>query len=532
MDASTAARPMTDDEKRLAELGYKQELNRRMTGFQNFALSFTIISILSGALTLYGYGINYGGPMQQAWGWPIVSVFVIIVALSMAELASAFPTAGGLYWWASRLGSPAWGWFTGWFNLIGQVAITAGIDYGAAVFTTTLLNLVFSYNNDNHHIIYVYAAILTLHVLLNVFNVRLVGVLNHISAYWHVAGVAIIALVLIIFPDHHQSVSFVFTKTVNNSGLSGVGFFFVFLLGFLHAQYTYTGYDASAHLSEETHEASVSAAKGVINSVLVSAVCGWVLVLALTFAIKDLNAVTTGGASGSSTFAVTELLDQALGKTGAELMLFIAVIAQLFCGMSAITSASRMLFAFSRDRAVPGHRIWSHLNKEHVPSYAVMLIAFLAFLLALPAWSSSAFFVYAAVTSVATIGLYIAYILPIILRFRMGDKFEVGPWNLGRWYKPLNIIAMIWVAFISILFIMPATDTAVPWNSNFDYKTANYAPVALGVVIIAVGIWWLVSARHWFKGPIHTIEMDELGRVVGESPASPETEPPPATAPA
>ena len=527
MDASAAARPMTDDEKRLAELGYKQDLNRRMTGFQNFALSFTIISILSGALTLYGTGINYGGPIQQAWGWPIVSIFVIVVALSMAELASAYPTAGGRYWWASKLGSPAWGWFTGWFNLVGQVAITAGIDYGAAIFTTTLLNLVFSYSNDTHHIMYVYVAILILHATLNIFNVRLVGVLNHVSAYWHVVGVAVIALVLIIFPDHHQSVSFVFTKTVNNSGLTGVGFLFIFFLGFLQAQYTYTGYDASAHLSEETHGASETAAKGVLNSVLVSAIAGWVLVLSLTFAIQDLAKV-----AGAGSFAVTELFDQALGKTGAELLLFIAVVGQLFCGMSAITSASRMLFAFSRDRAVPGHRIWSHLNKEHVPSYAVMLIAFLALVIALPAWSGNTLFVYAAITSIATIGLYIAYILPIILRFRQGDKFEAGPWSLGRWYKPLNIIAMIWVLFISILFIMPVTDTAVPWNSNFDYKTANYAPVALVVVIGAVWIWWMVSAKHWFKGPIHTIEMDELGRVIEDTEVPPPSEPPPATAPA
>ena len=162
----------TDDERRLAELGYKQELDRKMGGFANFAISFTIISILSGALTLYGTGINYGGPAQQAWGWPIVSLFVIIVALSMAELASAYPTAGGLYWWASRLGGPSWGWFTGWFNLIGQVAITAGIDYGAATFTTALLNLVFDYNNDNHHIMYVYIAILALHAFLNIRTCR------------------------------------------------------------------------------------------------------------------------------------------------------------------------------------------------------------------------------------------------------------------------------------------------------------------------------------------------------------------------
>src|SRR3954449_444606 len=199
-------RTQTDDERRLAEMGYKQELGPEMSGFANFAMSFTIISVLSGALTLYGTGINYGGPAQQAWGWPIVSLFVIIVALSMAELASAFPTAGGLYWWASRLGGPVWGWFTGWFNLIGQIAITAGIDYGAATFTTALLGLLFDYNPDNHHIIYVYAVILALHAGLNILNVRLVGLLNHISAYWHVVGVAVIAGVLIFVPDQHQSV--------------------------------------------------------------------------------------------------------------------------------------------------------------------------------------------------------------------------------------------------------------------------------------------------------------------------------------
>jgi amino acid transporter len=492
------------DEERLAELGYKQELERRMSGFQNFAISFTIISILSGALTLYGTGINYGGPAQQAIGWPIVSVFVIIVALSMAELASAYPTAGGLYWWASRMGGAVWGWFTGWFNLIGQVAITAGIDYGAATFTTALLNKVFGYSNDNHHIIYVYAAILVLHAALNIFGVRIVGILNHVSAYWHVVGVAVFAGVLIFVPDHHNSISYVFTETVNNSGLSGIAFLFVFMLGFLQAQYTYTGYDASAHMSEETREASKAAAKGVVNSVIVSAVAGYVLIMALTFAITDVKAVAESG-----TFAAVTVLEQALGETGVELLLAIAVFGQLFCGMSAITSASRMLYAFSRDRAVPGHGLWSKLNKQHVPANAVILIAVLAFILALPAWSGDTAFVYAAVTSIATIGLYVAYILPIYLRFRQGDQFETGPWNLGRWYKVLNVIAMIWVAFICILFILPVTDSAVPWNDGFDYKTVNYAPIVFLVVLAGVSIWWHTSAKKWFKGPIRNID-DEI----------------------
>jgi amino acid transporter len=498
---ATAPGAQITDEERLAELGYKQDLERRMSGFQNFAISFTIISILSGALTLYYQGINYGGPRQEAIGWPIVSLFVLIVGLSMAELASAYPTAGGLYWWASRLGGAVWGWFTGWFNLIGQVAITAGIDYGAATFTTALLNLWFNYNNDSKHIIYVYFVILAAHALLNILNVRLVGFLNHVSAYWHVLGVAVIAAVLIISPSHHQTVGWVFGTTVNNSGLSGVAFFFVFLLGFLQAQYTYTGYDASAHMSEETREAARSAAKGVVNSILVSAVAGYVLIMALTFAIQDLKGVEAAG-----TFAAVAVLQQALSNGLAEFLLFIAVVGQFFCGMSAVTSASRMLYAFSRDRAVPGHGYWSRLNKRHVPAHSVVLICFLAFLLAAPAWSSNTAFVYAAVTSVATIGLYVAYALPIYLRLRTGDAFERGPWHVGRWYKVLNVIALLWVAFICILFIMPLTDTAVPWNSNFDYKTANYAPVAVGIVLVAITVWWHLSAKRWFKGPIRNID--------------------------
>jgi len=353
-----------------------------------------------------------------------------------------------------------------------------------------------------------------------------VGLLNHISAYWHVIGVAVIALVLIIAPDQHQSVSWVFTETLNNSGLGGIGFFFIFLLGFLQAQYTYTGYDASAHMSEETREASVSAAKGVVNSILVSAVAGYVLILSLTFAIKDLPAVADSGS-----FAAITALQQALGNGGAEFLLFIAVMGQLFCGMSAITSASRMLYAFSRDRAVPGHGFWSRLNRQHVPAHAVALIAFLAFLLAVPAWSGETLFVYAAITSVATIGLYVAYIIPVYLRFRAGESFARGPWHLGRWYRVINILAMLWVAFICVLFILPVTDTAVWWSDNFDYKTANYAPIVFLIVIVGVWIWWMLSARRWFKGPIRNIDEEIADPMHPDKPlVEPPAEPPPAPA--
>src|SRR3954452_13799841 len=492
----------------LHALGYAQELRRGMGGFSNFAISFTIISILSGTLTLYYQGLNYGGFVEEAWGWPLVSVFVIIVGLGMAEIASKYPTAGGLYYWASKMGGPAWGWFTGWFNLIGQIAITAGIDYGAAIFTDALLSLLWpgTFKSTPHEIIYVYAAILALHALMNIFSVRLVALLNDISVWWHVLGVTIIVAFLVLKPDQHQSVGTVFSKTINNSGFSHSWLWFVLLLGLLQAQYTYTGYDASAHMSEETHNASKAAARGIIMSIAVSAIFGYILALGVTFAIQSFDRTT-----GAGIFAVKQVYLDALGSSTAKVMLFITVGAQFFCGMSSITSASRMMYAFSRDRAVPGHQLWRRLNRERVPYMATIAIAVLAFLCAFPAYfGTNGAVAYAAVTSIATIGLYIAYAIPIYLRLRLGDAWEPGEWNLGKHYKWIGTVACVWVAFIALLFMAPLSPAGVPWNSSFTWLSFNYAPIAVLGTLLIVGGWWILSANKWFKGPITQGTPEEL----------------------
>jgi amino acid transporter len=499
------------DRRMLHALGYAQELRRSMSGFSNFAISFTIISVLSGTLTLYGTGINYGGPIQEAWGWPLVSVFVLIVGLGMAEIASKYPTAGGLYYWSSKMGGPGWGWFTGWFNLIGQIAITAGIDYGTATFTDALLQLLWpgTFKGTSHEVIYVYAVILFLHALMNIFSVRLVAFLNDVSVWWHVIGVIVIVSALIAVPDHHQSVSTVFTKTINNSGFSHTWLWFVLLLGLLQAQYTYTGYDASAHMSEETRNASKAAARGVVMSIVVSAVFGYILALGVTFAIQSFDKTT-----GAGTFAVKQVYLDALGLNTAKVMLFITVGAQFFCGMSSITSASRMMYAFSRDRATPGHQLWRRLNRERVPVYAVWAIAILAFFCAFPAFfGPNGFVAYVAVTSIATIALYLAYAMPIFLRLRQGDAWEAGEWTLGHWYKPIGWIACIWVGFISILFILPIAPAGIPWNENFTWVSVNYAPIAVLGTLALVGGWWLISARHWFHGPVAQGSAEELALI-------------------
>jgi amino acid transporter len=221
MDVSDQQTTPDDDSARLHQLGYAQELKRTMSAFSNFAVSFTIISILSGCLTLYGTGMKTGGPAAMIWGWVLVGFFVILVGLGMAEVCSSYPTAGGLYYWAAKLAprnGAAWSWFTGWFNLVGQIAVTAGIDFGAALFLNAFLDLQWGFAATPGHTILLLAIILVVHGLLNTFGVRLVAILNNVSVWWHLVGVLVIVGVLTFVPAKHQDAGFVFGEFVNKTG--------------------------------------------------------------------------------------------------------------------------------------------------------------------------------------------------------------------------------------------------------------------------------------------------------------------------
>ena len=510
---------LSTDEERLASLGYKQELNRGWSGFSNFAISLTIICILSGCFTTYGQAWNDGGPIAISIGWPVISLLVLLVGLSMAELASKYPTAGGIYYWAYSLGGVRWAWFTGWFNLLGLVAITAAVDYGCASFLNSVLALygahfILNFTTTNpstilHNTFALFFIILAAHSLINVFSSHLVALLNRISAWWMLGGVAVIVGVLIFGPSSHQSVSWVFTHRQNNSGFSGHFYwFFVLPLGFLLTMYTFTGYDASAHLSEETHNAERAAPKGLWTAIAYSAVGGWILLLAITFAATHVAKINAGGGGA------VPIIETALSTGLAKLVLDISVIGQLFCGMGCVAAASRMVFAFSRDGAVPGHSLWRRLNKQRTPTWAVLFVVVLALLITIPALFGNkaglpvAFF---AVTSITTIGLYIAYILPVFLRWRMGKKFEPGVWNLGKHFRWINAIAIVWVIICVVIFCLPTSPEAVPWNSNFSWSDFNYAPVV--TILLALGVWigWAAGAKHNFKGPVRTLDDPDIG---------------------
>src|SRR5919109_4020679 len=272
------------DARELHALGYAQELFRTMGGFSNFAISFSIISILTGAVTLYEHGLTMGGPAEMAFGWPLVSLFALAVALSMAELASSLPTSGTMYHWSSRLGGKSWGWFTAWFNLAGQLAALAGIDYGCALFVTPLLG----WPATTDRVLIVYAAILLSHALINHFGIRLVAWLNDFSVTVHVVGVVVIVGALTLFAPKQPLGFFVERVTFNDQGWP---YWVAFVIGLLQAQWTFTGYDASASVSEETVDPRRRVPWGIVMAVAGSSLVGYLPLVGFTPAVTDIPAV-------------------------------------------------------------------------------------------------------------------------------------------------------------------------------------------------------------------------------------------------
>ncbi len=466
-----------EDAQELGKLGYAQELFRTMGGFSNFAISFSIISILTGAVTLYGHGLKMGGPAQMSLGWPLVTLFTLAVVCSMAELASALPTSGAMYHWSCKLGGKGWGWFTAWFNLIGQIAAIAGIDYGCALFVTPLLGLEATTKN----LLLVYAAILLSHALINHFGIRLVAWLNDFSVTVHIIGVIVIVGALLFFAPK-QPASFFFARITSNT--DGYSYWWAFIIGLLQAMWTYTGYDASASVSEETVDPRRRAPWGMVMAVAVSSIVGYLLLFALTLAIKDIPAVLSAkDASGNDVPAVIAILIAALGERAGTLFSALAAMAMWFCGLSAVTWSSRVIWAFARDEGLPVSRIWKQVSPKHLtPAPAIWLCA-IAALLAL-VYSGA----YGVVTAISTIGLYISYILPVWLAWRArgsGKQIERGPWHLGRFSSAINLIAILWVIFLSVILCLADART---WQSIL-------------AVTILLGLWYGLLERRKFKGP-------------------------------
>jgi amino acid transporter len=461
------------DARELGRLGYAQELFRTMGGFSNFAISFSIISILTGAVTLFGYGFEMGGPLQMSLGWPLVSIFSMLVAMSMAELASAFPTSGATYHWSAALGGSAWGWSNACINLAALITAVAAIDYGCAQFLAPLVGI----DGTTTNLLWLYALILLSHAVLNHFGIRWVAFLNDASVAIHIAGVIIIVGALVFFAPH-QPASFLL-RPINSNGRS---YAWGFVLGLLQAQWTFTGFDASAHMAEETHDPRRRVPWGIVMSVAVSAVVGYLLLLALVLAVQDVGAVLHAtDAAGQPMPAVIAILSQALGERAGVAVSAVAMLAMWFCGLSCITSCSRTIYAFARDNGLPGSSLWKRVSSAHgTPDAAIWVTVVLAFLAL--AYSKA----YSVVTSISVVTFYIAYLMPVYLALRRPGWQKDAVWNLGRWSKLVALLSLAWGAFIFVIMILPPNEMAAK------------SLAALAVLLLVL---YFARARSQYGGP-------------------------------
>lgn len=485
-----------EDEKRLAQLGYSQEVKRIFSAFSNFGLAASMISVLLGFIPLYTFELQSGGPAIMFWSWIICGIFTIFLVLSLAEICSAYPTMGALYFWAFRLGGPDWGpfasWTAGWCNLLGQIAGVASGGYAGAEIFAEIIEICTGDTITNAGVLGLYAVMLVIAGVVNTFAETLLSSLCYISVGWQVAGVLLIVVWMLSAAPSYQSASFVFFGVINTTGFDSLAY--VALVGSLAAASVFTGYDTASHVAEETADSHNSTPIAMLGSVINAFVLGVILILGMNFCIQDVDSLLTDDdGNGGGTQAYTVLWLQIVGRTGTIIFLVITLVAIECSNCANLTSAARMIYSFSRDRALPFSHFFHHIDRRcGGPTRAIWLATAIAFVLGTPGLSNPD--ALSALFSLTATGLYSSYIIPIFLRLTVGrETFKQAEFNLGIWSVPIGVISVLWGAFMTILLCLPQSSPQTSQN-------INYSPIALGCVLTYAWGLWLASARHWFKG--------------------------------
>jgi amino acid transporter len=478
---------VSDDVALLSRLGYAQELRRRMSAFSNFAIAFSTICVLAGGITSLQMGVSAVGGAAAGVVWPIGVVFAFVVALSMAQVASAFPTAGGLYHWSAILGGKGWGWATAWFNLAGLVFVTAAVDVGAyqlfVGFIGPMIGIDPARLGVAHQIAGV-ALISASHALLNHFGIRVTTLLTDFSGYLILAVAALLTLAMVARTPHLEPARlFRFENFTGDAGgavwPAHAGLLTAILLGLFWPIYTITGFDASAHTSEETMHAAVNVPKGMLRSVAVSGIFGWVMVAALVLALPS---VAQGAKQGANIFPW--LMAQVLpGAAGNALWVGI-VLANYLCGLACVTSTSRMMYAFARDGGLPGSSALRRVSPRwRTPVAAIWTTVALVFASTLYAGA------YATLSIACAIFLYLSYVMPAAAGLRAYGRSwtRMGPFDLGGGlYRALAVTSVAGAALLVWIGVQPPNEKVLI--------------VTLAAVALIAAAWWL-GVRRRFRGP-------------------------------
>lgn len=476
-------------------MGYAQELQRSMSKFSNFAISFSIICILSGGINSFAQAISSVGGAGAGIGWIVGCLVSGMFALAMAQIASAFPTAGGLYHWASILGNRFWGWLTAWLNLLGLITVLGAINIGTAFFFQgTFGARWFGMGVEPVWVVSFVAAITILQAILNHVGIKVTTFLTDISGYIIFATTAVLVVACLAYaPALDFSRLWTFT---NYSGEAGGNVFpqsdsmaYLFLLCLLLPVYTITGYDASAHTSEETKNAAVAVPKGIVSAVLWSSLVGWIMICAIILAVPDMNA---GAAQGWGVFFGT--MDAILPPVLKDTIYFFIFIAQLLCGLATVTSASRMLFAFARDEGVPvGSKALASVSPRYrTPVTAIWTSSILCILYVFAAQfvSIGGTNLYTIVVNSTLVFLFLSFIIPILAGMLAygGPKWPTpGPWAMSAGvFKLVCVLALLGKGVIFYIAIQPPNDKVL-W-------------IVLGFIALAAVLWVTVENRR-FQGP-------------------------------
>ena len=494
---------LSDDEKGLHAMGYAQELSRRMGGFQNFAISFSIICILSGGFGSFPIALSSGGGFSLTVGWLVGGVFALVVAAGLGQIASAYPTAGGLYHWSSILGGRFWGWATAYVNLLGLLFVVPAVNVFLYTITKDLwfgavMGVDVSTWTTTTQIVAV-AAITAAQALLNHFGIRLTTIMTDFAGYLiFVVTVLLIILFLLAAPSIDVTKAFAFT---NFSGAAGgdvapeSGPLMAFVIGLLYPLFTITGFDASAHTSEETKDARNTVHRGMLHAVGWSLVFGFVLILSMIFAVPDLAAAAKTGWASFNNLFIAAILGSPLGK----LMLLAVIVSNFLCALAAVTSTSRMIYAFARDDGLPFSGLLKSVSaKYRTPVAAIWATAILTSLLTAITTPLGAF---AALSTGSAMYLYISYGMPIVAGFFVEGKTwnTFGPFRLGALSKPFALIVMVGTVVVAIaghVFVpsIPADPaTGASFVPGLTYYSAGFA--------LFLAVLWFGIENKRFKGP-------------------------------
>jgi len=528
----TASESRGEDEAELEQMGYQQELMRGMNGFMSFAISFTVCAIIPGIAQLYNFALNTGGPAVMVWCWMVASLGALATGLCLAEICSTYPQAGSVYFWAAQLSSEAWApfasYFCGWINLLGNLANSASFASG---FVTILAAAIEMLNGSVLPIpvqVALSIFVVVLWGLQNIFRIDLQGWINAAGAVLQVFGSFLIVILALALSSSKTSPSFVFTSTYNGTGFSSLGY--VSLIGLVPPLYCYGGFEAAAHLAEETHSANRAAPKGIMYCLLLSFFAGFFMIVGLLFCTPSdssalalgyptgidlllgnslncadptcngayppnpLNVAPSSSSPGASAQAMVNLLWYCGGQIGGFIMSIVLALMVYVSGMSALTATSRMVFAIARDNGLPfSKHIHAVNSRTKSPLQAVLwVVIFASIMLLLPLGNSTAF---AQLTSMSSIGYNLSYALPILFRLTFsGSSFRQSAFSLGRASKCIGWIAVIWC--FSSTFVLFLPQAAPVQTTNMNYSCA----VVGGVIIIAL-FFWVLSGRQHFSGP-------------------------------